>query len=358
MSISTIDDRFEANVDRRGDHHLWLGYIAPDGTPQVRVDGRLTTARRVARQLARGALPEHATVAACPESAACVRVEHLTLRVHDAPPHLEGDTVDELIDRYLDFLIASRGRQHSTVLRYRTLYATWLSPRLGRLSANALRSEHAQRALNRMRKAGQSTSSIHQAFLVLNGACKWAVVNCELQINPMIEVSQPAGVAARNTTSSEAWDLPAVVSAAFAYDHDFGVACVVAAATGMGRGELAGLRWDRVDLERRRIEVCLAVNDAGGRLVMRDLTGTTRERTVEIAEATIAVLDEHRDHLNERARACGTQLTPDGFVFSQVPDGSEPIGPSYLTRRFRQLTHRLGRQSSDFDTVLRTAEPA
>ena len=285
-----------------------------------------------------------------------MRVEHLSLRLPGAAAQVNSDTVDAVVDRYLDFLTTERGRQHSTVLRYRTLYATWLSPRLGRLPVTALRSTHAQTTLNRMRDAGQSTSSIHQAFLVLNGACKWAVAKGDLGANPMIGVHQPSGVSARKTTptSSSDWVLAALIEAAFDCDHDFGVACVLAAATGMGRGELAGLRWDRVDLVARRIEVCLAINDAGGQLTRRDLTSTTRGRTMQIDDATAAVLVDHYAYVQNRARLCDARLAPEAFVFSQVPDGAEPIGPGYLTRRFRRLTDNLGRPSSDFDTVVRT----
>ena len=88
--------------------------------------------------------------------------------------------------------------------------------------------------MNRTRDAGQSTSSIHQAFLVLNGTCNWAVANGELHTNPMTDVHQPAAVVASNTTttSSADWDRAPLIDTAFTYDHDFGVACVLAAAIG------------------------------------------------------------------------------------------------------------------------------
>ena len=206
-----------------------------------------------------------------------------------------------------------------------------------------------------MHTAGQSTSSIHQAFLVLNGACQRAVANGELRTNPITEVRQPVALEPPKVTASEAWDLPALITAAFDYDHDFGVACVLATAIGMGRAELAGLRWDKVNVDRCRIDVCLAVDDAGGQLVLHDLTTTTRARTVELDESTAR---GHRRTPHPHGEPCPSMQHPTDtrrYVFSQVPDGSAPLGPSYLTRRFRQLTRRLGRHGSDFDTVLHTA---
>lgn len=72
--------RFEQNVDRSGDHHLWTGTIdATRGTGRMQVDGRNTTAHRVAWELARGSLPDGARVLPCELVPHCVRIEHLAI---------------------------------------------------------------------------------------------------------------------------------------------------------------------------------------------------------------------------------------------------------------------------------------
>jgi integrase len=77
--VPTLAQRFEAKVDRSGGHHLWLGARDGTGGGQLRVDGRLTTARRVAWELAHGQMPEGARVVGCPDERSCVRLEHLEL---------------------------------------------------------------------------------------------------------------------------------------------------------------------------------------------------------------------------------------------------------------------------------------
>ncbi|HEY3143461.1 MAG TPA: hypothetical protein VGJ86_20155, partial [Acidimicrobiales bacterium] len=77
--MAGLPERFESKVDRSGDHHVWLGSRLADGSGQIRVNGRLTTARRVAWELEHGALPPAARVKACPDEPACVRVTHLTV---------------------------------------------------------------------------------------------------------------------------------------------------------------------------------------------------------------------------------------------------------------------------------------
>jgi integrase len=74
-----LAERFEAKVDRSGDHHLWTGSRSSGGVGQVRVDGKLTTARRVAWELANGPLPASARVRGCPDVSTCVRLDHLSV---------------------------------------------------------------------------------------------------------------------------------------------------------------------------------------------------------------------------------------------------------------------------------------
>ena len=70
--MATLAERFNALVDRTGAHHPWLGTTDQRGIPQIRVDGRLTTARRVAWALHHGPLPRGAeSTPAPPTPAAC-----------------------------------------------------------------------------------------------------------------------------------------------------------------------------------------------------------------------------------------------------------------------------------------------
>src|SRR5919106_4455149 len=77
--MTTLSDRLARRTDRNGEHHCWLGTTGADGTPQIRVDGHLTTVRRVMWEQAHGPLSAGTTVAACPDEPRCVRVDHLSL---------------------------------------------------------------------------------------------------------------------------------------------------------------------------------------------------------------------------------------------------------------------------------------
>jgi integrase len=78
--MPALRDRFEAKVDRSGEHHLWTGSKKAEGAGKLKVDGKAVTAQRVAWELVHGPLPPGSEVLACPDDRACVRIEHLAVR--------------------------------------------------------------------------------------------------------------------------------------------------------------------------------------------------------------------------------------------------------------------------------------
>jgi HNH endonuclease len=246
--MRSIEERFETKVDRTGTHHRWLGTYDDDGTLQIRVNGALTTARRVAWELAHGPLPAKITVAACETDPSCVRVEHLgqgRRRRRPPPPpprptanrtgtlreigagvwelaitsadgsgrryrRVRGDrddataalaslavehgapaaTLDALIGGYLAHL-QTAGRSPNTLRRYHQLWRQWLAPNLGPLDPASLTSTKLQRSLRHMADADQSPSSIHQAAIILTGTLSWAHHNQHLPHNPALNLRLP-----------------------------------------------------------------------------------------------------------------------------------------------------------------------
>jgi hypothetical protein len=246
--VASIIERFEANVDRNGEHHLWRGYIAPDGTAQMRVNGRLTTARRVAWELAHGPLAHGVNVAGCVDESRCVRVEHLAVGRRSRPPaaaprrrralrgtgsvqeirpgvwkvtiataggrrartihgtsadaqtaldalHDENDgpvaSLNALTTRYLAHAAASRSP--NTIRRYRELWRDWLAPALGSARPHELHPAQIDATLAAMSDHGLSASSIRQAASMLARAYRWAEDTGLANYNPALDSRLPDG---------------------------------------------------------------------------------------------------------------------------------------------------------------------
>ncbi len=73
-----LAERMARKTERVADHDRWLGATDTRGLPVIKVDGRVTTVRRVVAELAAGGpLPARTKVAACPDDPLCVRPDHL-----------------------------------------------------------------------------------------------------------------------------------------------------------------------------------------------------------------------------------------------------------------------------------------
>ena len=124
-------------------------------------------------------------------------------------------------------------------------------------------------------------------------------------------------------------------------------ALLLAATTGLRRGELLGLRWADLDLGRGRAAIrqtLLAVRDVDATVgTHRPLFGTPktdRERTVPLPARTVAALRAHRKRQLAERLAVGPDYTDHGLVFCE-PDGS-PIHPVRFAKRFRVRVARAG----------------
>jgi integrase len=124
-------------------------------------------------------------------------------------------------------------------------------------------------------------------------------------------------------------------------DLAWGTLLFLVMVTGLRRGELCGLRWVNVDFEAKVIMIRRATSSRG-RLKK---TKTRRIRRIAIDDITVAILRAHFDRCRELAAAVRASLSPESFVFSQEPDGSEPLKKNSVTQRYRRTAERLGLSS-------------
>jgi hypothetical protein len=67
--VCSLADRFEAKVDRVGEH-LWTGSKKTDGSGELKVGGRTVIARRLRGSSCAAPLAEDVEVKACPDERA------------------------------------------------------------------------------------------------------------------------------------------------------------------------------------------------------------------------------------------------------------------------------------------------
>ena len=120
--------------------------------------------------------------------------------------------------------------------------------------------------------------------------------------------------------------------------HDLYPLYLLAATTGMRRGELAGLTWRNVDLDAARLTVNQQILSVGYNIIKSSLKSATSRRTIDLDPLTVAELRRHRRNQLEQRMATGRR-SDDGYVFAK-PDGS-PVHPDYISQTFRRTVAKL-----------------
>jgi integrase len=107
---------------------------------------------------------------------------------------------------------------------------------------------------------------------------------------------------------------------------------LLAASTGMRRGEVLGLRWVDVDLDTARVGVRQTLVAVNHQVVVSEPKTSKGRRSVALDPATVEALRIHRKgQLTERL-AWGPAWTDSGLVFTRQ-DG-RPLHPNAVTRAF------------------------
>lgn len=98
--------------------------------------------------------------------------------------------------------------------------------------------------------------------------------------------------------------------------------------TGCRRGEIAGLKWEKVDFEnmRLRIDRALVADDSG---VYETTTKTGNTRFIPISKETAAILRQYRAEQTQQRLIMGDQWQDTGYIFTR--DNGLPIRPDSIT---------------------------
>jgi integrase len=115
----------------------------------------------------------------------------------------------------------------------------------------------------------------------------------------------------------------------------------VALGTGCRRGELVGLQWKDVDLERAVLVVERSVEQTKGSIAIKTPKTRLGRRSISLAPTTVEVLREHRKVVQQQRLALGRgRIEPDTHVFATVFDAIR--SPRSVTNEWREMAKRLG----------------
>lgn len=150
-----------------------------------------------------------------------------------------------------------------TMRSYRSKVALYIVPMLGRRRLTDLRAEHIEAMYDQMRADGKAEATVRQTHAILLGALKDAVRADRLSYNPMLKVNAPGTEKAVREQLTV--DQARRVLTAAGDDARWWLAVFY----GMRQGEVLGLDWAHVDLERGVLHIEQTLQtDEGGRLFL------------------------------------------------------------------------------------------
>jgi integrase len=264
-------------------------------------------------------------------------LKQLRLQVDDGQPTRGRPPT---LERFLALWLPGRqpALRPRTWQGYESIIRTRLLPEVGRVRLDQLTPAILQAAYARLLGRGLSPKSVLNAHRLLHRALADAVRWGLLARNPCDLVDPPR--VPRPVVRALDADGVARLLAACAGD-DLGPLITVAVLTGLRLGELLGLQWDDVDLERGELRVLRAVQRVRGRglVVVPPKTAASR-RLVPLPPQAVAALRTQRRQQAAARLAAGPAWAEGAWVFTSAL--GRPLDPSEVTRRFQRLLQAAG----------------
>jgi site-specific recombinase XerC len=168
-----------------------------------------------------------------------------------------GMTVGQLLDRWLKEC-ERLDRSPTTLRTYRSEIERTIRPALGKVKLSRLGPRQLDELYGEMKDKGRSAKTIRNHHAILSSALHQAVRWGWVREN-VAERARPPQVRQSRVTAPSVEEVRAVVVAAEEKDPRLAPLLMLAALTGMRRGELCALRWSDLDLERRVLNVSRSV---------------------------------------------------------------------------------------------------
>ena len=254
-----------------------------------------------------------------------------------------GITFGKLLDRWLEE--CERMELSPTTMRtYRAQIKQTIRPNLGKILLSRLTPKHLDDLYGCMKADGLSPKTIRNHHAIISSSLHQAVRWGWIKQN-VADRAKPPRIAQRRVTAPSVDAVRRVIEAAEHRDPRLAPLLMLAALTGMRRGELCALRWTDVDLERGEVEVSKTVVVVPHGIAEKT-TKTGRSRTVALDPVAVALLTRHRAQVDGWAGQAEVEVPPNAYVFSHAVDGSKPFRPDNVTGFFSRV-----RDSVDLSTV-------
>ena len=251
-------------------------------------------------------------------------------------------TLNELLTSHVDHL-EQRGREVRTIEGYRSIAKQIAKDPIGRQQVARLSVKAVDDYYVRLMRVGLSAATVQRYHALMRAAFRQAMAWGWVTRNPVQLATPPAGRRVGRRIPKPEVVAAVVANGLSSRNQINGLAVRLLAATGARRGEVCGLRWCDVDLERRVVQIRSAVAQlADGSLIEKEPKGH-QQREVSIDSTTTRLLEEHRGVQADQITALGEEQSQQSYVLADLlddPTGAAPMRPNRLTQAFSRIRDR------------------
>lgn len=262
----------------------------------------------------------------------------------------EGVTSDsrQKFAAYCDYVIGlkeQRGTKHSTIMLYRHLTER-IYPAIGHIKLRELRADHlndlysalSKDGLNKRNGGKLSTKTILEHHRLISAVLEQAVKEGLVPFNVASRATLPKAEH-KEVNYFQPEQVAAIRDALEREPMKWKTLVHLLLITGARRGEVLGLKWDKVDFEGNRIYICNSILYAPDVGIYESTPKTERSRRyVALPPETMQLLRQYRAwQAGERLRL-GEYYQNQDFLFTQ--DNGKPMHPDSVTEWLKRFSKR------------------
>ncbi|MFI5868443.1 tyrosine-type recombinase/integrase [Streptomyces sp. NPDC051546] len=250
------------------------------------------------------------------------------------PVPTKSAKLSEWLPYWLDNIVKPR-RKLSTYDKYEAHVRLYLEPMIGTRRLESLGVADVRRFLVQLEKkttAATAKESHRVLRTALTAACREELI--ARNVASLVEPPRPQSRELSPWSLDETLDFLAAARTDPLY-----AAFVLAITMGLRRGELVGLRWTDLDLDKRVLYVRQQTQRRRGVLYDDDPKGR-RRRAVPIPAMCIAPLRWHRMQQSSQRAKAGEKWTESGHVFTTR--SGRPVEPRNVYRSFTRVAQGAG----------------
>lgn len=237
-----------------------------------------------------------------------------------------------------------------TALNYSQHIKNHIKPALGAVKLEALTAPAIQHFYNELGqphgdKPGLSPKTIKCIHGVLHKALQQAVSIGYLRFNPADACELPR-VERKEIKPFDSSDISAFLKAI--HGHCFETVYLVTLFTGMRRGEVCGLTWDCVNLEKGIILINKQLQNIPGQPGDFHLVSSKngKGRSVTVAASVVELLKHHKAQQSKARLRAGALWQDEGYVFTDELGGH--LSPNTVYHNYKRLVASIGLPNARF----------